>query len=379
MNPQSATPLQLLPYLVFLLVYVVLCLTSELTRRRFFHLSALGVALLFAGFRNTISPDMERYRYFYEHYQNDDYQKLIEPSFVLVSTVLNKLDLNYHSIFFFYTLISLCFVSAAIKNLTGHVKTSMLLYILIPHLFLNLFIEMRQECAVSVVFYAISLFRHKQIRLKKTRILILALISIAVHYSAAGYWIIYLIFSWWIKRQHSLKLYSVSLFVSLIIPSWAILSVAYFALYPVLPPEYQLHVDELRGLSTGSGEHSLASLAIYNSLALAFVVAERTKSIPKSFADLVNIFFIGVIFLNLTRAYGDMARFADYFIIYEIILLPVLLFRAGKPYLRPAMIYGVLLFYFVHFIDGLYYLNEETGTYIFLNYSNALLPDSKHL
>jgi hypothetical protein len=373
MTPQSANVLQLLPYLIFLILYVILCLTSELIRRNFFYLSAVGLALLFAGFRNTISPDMERYRYFYEHYQNDDYQKLIEPSFVFISTVLNKLGFNYHAVFFLYTLITLCFVFAAIRNLTGHVKTSMLLYILIPHLFLNLFIEMRQECAVAAVFYAMSLLKVENIRLKRTKIFVLVLISIAFHYSATGYWIIYFLFAWWIKREHSLKFYGASIIVSILMPSWAILSIAYFALYPILPPEYQLHVDELRGLSTGSGEHSLASLVIYNSLALAFVVAARLKSIPRFFTDLVNIFFIGVIFLNLTRAYGDMARFADYFIIYEVILLPVLLFRAGKPYMRPAVIYCVMLFYFVHFINGLYYLNEETGTYIFLHYSNALL------
>src|SRR5262249_11138173 len=158
----------------FLAVYVILCLTSELTNNESFHLTAVGLALVFAGFRNTISPDMERYRYFYEHYQVGDYQKVIEPSFVFISTVLNKLGFDYHALFFLYTFTTLGFAYCAVSNLTGHVKTSMLLYILIPHLFLGLFIEMRQECAVATVFYAMSLLKPKGVRLRLLKVIALA-------------------------------------------------------------------------------------------------------------------------------------------------------------------------------------------------------------
>lgn len=374
MNPALASPIHILPYLILLAIYTSLCMTSELTQNRYFHASAIGLALVFAGFRNTISPDMERYRYFYEHYRSGDYQKLIEPSFVLISTALNHLGFDYHALFFLYTFITIGFIYCAIRNLTGYVKTSMLFYILVPHLYLDLFIEMRQQCAVAIVFYTMSLLEVDKVKFRWLKVALLALASISFHYSAAGYWVIYILFSKLIKRKYPSKLYGAALLVSVLTPSSFILYVAYIALYPVMPPAYQGHITDLMALGAASGEHSITSILIYNSLALAFMFAVKAmKSLPKFSTELLNIFIIGVIILNITRAYGDMARFADYFIIYEIIFLPFLLFRIGDLRLRPVMIYGVTLLYFVHFIHGLYYLNAETGTYIFLHYTNALL------
>lgn len=374
MGPQSSNAIQLLPYLTFLAIFVLFCLCSELTGNKWFRLPAFTLALLFAGLRNALSPDMERYRFFYEHYRSGEYTKLIEPSFVLISAVLNKLGLDYHALFFFYTFITLGFVFAAINNLTRYVKTSTLLYILVPYLFLGLFIEMRQECAVAVVFYAMSLFYKEDLKFRTIKVIFFAALSVAFHYSAAGYWVIFFLSLKFLRKEFSLTTYITSLVGTILLPSWVVLYAAYAVLYPILPAEYRLHLDDLRSLGQQvSGAHSVLSIAIYNSLALIFILARKfIVQPPELFRRFVNIFVLGVLFLNLTRAYGDLARFADYFIIYEIVLLPEVLYRIGKPYLRPAVIYFAFLLYCVHFVHGLYYLNEETDTYIFLHYQNVL-------
>lgn len=375
MTPESASAIQILPYLVFLAAYVILCASSELTRNKWFHFAALTLALLFAGFRNALSPDMERYRFYYEHYRAGDYTKLIEPSFVLISAVLSNLGLDYHALFFFYTLVTLGFVFAAVNNLTTYTKTSTLLYILIPHLFLGLFIEMRQECAVAVVFYAMSLLYKEDLNFRTAKVVFFAALSVAFHYSAAGYWLVFFLCLRLLRKEFSFTTYVVSLVGTLLLPSWVVIYAAYAIFYPVLPPDYRLHLDDLRSLGQqASGAHSLLSIAIYNSLAIIFVLTRKSmQRPPETLRRFVNIFFLGVLFLNLTRAYGDVARFADYFIIYEIVLLPEVLYRTGKLYLRPTVVYFVLFLYCLHFVHGLYYLNEETDTYIFLQYKNALL------
>ena len=85
----------------------------------------------------------------------------IEPSFLLFCKVLNGLGFDYHALFFVYSFITLVFVYLGIKNSTGHVKLSLLLYVLIPSCFLNMFVEMREVCAIAIVLYAMSSLRGK--------------------------------------------------------------------------------------------------------------------------------------------------------------------------------------------------------------------------
>lgn len=370
----DTNPIHILPYLVFLAIYVSLALSSEVTRNKLFHWAGVGVALLFAGFQNTISPDMVRYREFYEHYRDSDFLRLLEPSFVVISAALHTLGLDYHALFFLYTSLTILFVYGAIRNLTPYIKTSMLVYILVPHLYLTLFIEMRQECAVAMVFYAMSLIPREELRFRRLRVVAFAALSVVFHYSAAGYWLVYLIGSRLFRRDYPVKLYLALLVITLVTPSWLVLNLLWAAVYPILPPAYQLHVESLKSLGEAAGAHSVVSLLIFNIMALAFVLARQSiKSAGRPLGMFLNLFFAGVLVLNLTRDYGDIARFANYFIIYEIILVPALLYKTGLAYSRPAVAYAVMLLYCIHFVHGLYYLNAETDSYIYLHYSNALV------
>lgn len=371
----SISPLNALPYLVLILVYILMAVTSGLTRIRFFHDTAVGLMICFAGLRDDITPDADRYRYFYEHYTDSNFQRLMEPSFFWISRVLNSIHLNYHAIFFLYTLITIVFIYAAVRNFTKHVITSMFLYLTIPHLFLGLFIEMRQDCAAAIVFYAMSLRRMEDVRFRTAKIAALAALSIAFHYSAALYWVVFLVMKKGVKRQFSFRTCLVALVGSLLVPPTLILRGLSLVLYPVLPAEYRAHVDELVQLGAALGAHSTSSLLIYNGLALVFCYARFvSKTISEDFSETVNLFAIGAIVLNVTRLYGDIARFADYFIIYEIVLLPLVLFNLKARELRPVIVYSTLVLYVIHFVHGLYYLNAETNSYILLHYSSAFLP-----
>jgi EpsG-like putative glucosyltransferase len=373
MDELVTSPINLVPYILVVIIYVCLSLTSSVTRNRFFHLTAVGLLICFAGLRNPFTPDADRYRYFYEHFRDSDFQRVVEPSFFLIARTLNAFSLDYHVLFLLYTAATILFMYEGIRNLTPYVKTSMLLYLLVPHLFLGLFIEMRQDCAISIVFYAMSLLRKEHLRHRVAKIIFLAALSIAFHYSAAFYWVVFLITIPLLKRTFSFRTYGFVLLCSLLAPPTLVLRLILLGLYPVLPAAYQEHADGLLQLGVASGQHSLLSLLIYNSLSLIFCYARRiNRDIP---IDLTNLFVIGAVILNLTRLYGDIARVANYFIVFEIVLLPIVLFGLRKRAIKPLLIYCTLLLYSLHFVHGLYYFNEEANGYIFLHYSSAFMPE----
>jgi hypothetical protein len=373
MDELVISPISLLPYLLVVFIYVLLSLTSSVTRIRFFHVTSVGLLICFVGFRNAFTPDAGRYRYFYEHLSNSDFQRMVEPSFFFIGKILEALRLDYHALFLFYAAVTILFMYRGISNLTPYIKTSMLLYLLVPYLFLGLFIEMRQDCAIAIVLYAMSLWRNEHLKHRAVKIFMLAALSIAFHYSAGFYWLVFLISIRFLKRTFSFGVYGFALLCSLLVPPTLVLRLISLMLYPVLPNAYRAHVDDLVQLGAASGEHSILSLFIYNFLSLIFCYARKiNRNFP---VDLTNLFVIGTVILNLTRLYGDLARIANYFIVFEIVLLPMLLFGLRQRAIKPLLIYCTLLLYTIHFVRGLYLFNEEAHGYIFLHYSSAFLPE----
>jgi hypothetical protein len=369
------SPINLVPYLLVVVIYVCLSLTSSVARSRFFHLTGVALLICFAGLRDAFTPDADRYRYFYQHLGDSDFQRVVEPSFFWIAKALDTLHLDYHVLFLLYTAATILFMYSGIRNLTPYVKTSMLLYLLVPHLFLGLFIEMRQDCAIAIAFYAVSLWRKEHLNLRAAKVILLAALSITFHYSAAFYWLVFLITIRFLKRTFSPAVCGFTLFCSLLVPPTLVLRLISLVLYPLLPPAYQAHADDLVQLGVGgaAGQHSILSLLIYNSLSLMFCYAGKSnREIP---SDLTNLFVIGAAILNLTRLYADIARVANYFIVFEIILIPICLFGLRQRALKPFLIYCTLLLYSIHFVHGLYYFNEESHGYIFLHYSSVFMPE----
>ena len=176
MSPQFliANAEQLLPYAILLVAFLLLVFQSELARNRLFDAPVLGLLILFAGFRDAMTPDLERYREMYEGIGSGGSFPL-EPVFVFLSKLLNWIGFDYHALFFVFTFLTLLFIYLGIRNYTSHVYLSLLLYTLIPACFLNLFVEMREAGAVAVAFYATSVWNRKDIRFRYRMPAVLAL------------------------------------------------------------------------------------------------------------------------------------------------------------------------------------------------------------
>jgi hypothetical protein len=378
MNPQFfiANAEQLLPYALLLLVFLILAFQSELARNRCFDAPVLGLLLLFAGFRDAMTPDMERYRQMYEAIGSGESFPL-EALFVFLSRLLNWFGFDYHALFFMFTFLTLLFIYLGIKNYTSHVKLSLLLYTLIPACFLNLFVEMREAGAVSVAFYATSVWNRKDIRLRfrLPAVLALAALSFAFHTSAILYWPIVLVSYRFIRKPHSLLLYLPLIITTLFIPTSLVLRAVGAVALPLVPSRYQGFLTVAMDIQTALAESGqLLKTLIYAAIAVSFVIWRSRSSMRNTDENIVplNLFVIGVVILNLTRSLAEASRLAYFFLIYQIVIFPALLEKVQNRVARLATAYIVVLFYFAQFAWGLAFYSEEAANYPFLHFQNVV-------
>lgn len=363
----------LLPYVFLLLAYFLLSLESELVSRRVFAVSAIGLLLLFVGLRGTMTPDMQRYMWMYQDTNGLD-AGAIEPSFFVLSHVLHTFGLDYHALFFCYTLITFLFVYLGIRNETSHVRLALLLYILLPGYFLNLFVEMREMCAVAIVFYAITVFKRKQMRFRLLVFIGLAALSAAFHFSAILFWLIFLPAYRFIRKSHARFTYLSLISASLLVPTSLLIDAISLIAMPILPGRYHGYIQEFLLVETGLTESGqLLKTLIYAGMAVCFIFWWRPKAGEEPDYAPFNLFVIGVIILGLTRSFAAASRLSYFFLIYQIVLFPGVLERVKDHAMRLLSAYGTILFYLAQFTYGLFYYSVETGNYPYLHYQNVIL------
>lgn len=362
----------LVPYLLLLVAYLLLAFQSELLEDHTFAVPAVIVLSLFVGLRGTMTPDMERYSWIYQHTNGLDAEG-IEPSFYILSRVLHAFGLDYHALFFSYTLITLIFVYLGIRSQTPHVKLALLLYVLLPGYFLNLFVEMREMCAVAIVFYAVTVFGRKGTKTRLPMFIGLAALSVAFHFSAFFFWLIALLAWKFIRKPHAPWMYSSMIVGSLLVPTSFLINLINLAAMPILPGRYHGYVDMFLQLETGLTESGqLLKTLIYAAMAVCFIFWWRPKEgEQRDFAPL-NLFVIGVVLLGLTRSFAAASRLSYFFLIYQIIIFPGVLGRVRDRFVRLLSAYGTVLFYLAQFTYGLFFYSVEAGNYPYLHYQNVI-------
>lgn len=328
--------------------------------------------LLFAGLREVMTPDMERYKELY-HIVIAGNSAEIEPSFIFLSKILNAFGLDYHALFFAYTLITLVFLYLAISNCTRHIRLALLFYILIPACFLNLFVEMREVAAISIAFYATSILRQDDRKFRFYRVLFFALLSVLFHLSAIAYWAFFCASYGFIKRRRSIAIHCTALVLSLVVPTSAVIGLVRVIAYPFLPAKYQslINVFLVSGTTLAEPGQIIKSL-VYTLMAVCFIIWDSPLPEDDQEHLSVNLFVAGVVLMNLTRGFGDISRLSYYFLIFQVIIWASPLARIKDRIFRMTAVYGVVLFYLTQFLWGLFYFSVEAHDYVFLHYRNVL-------
>lgn len=367
----------LLPYISLVIIFVALWSLSEVYQKaKAFKVVALFVLILFSGLKAPVSPDLKNYVEFFENPSTMTAYS-IELGNIILFSLIHEIT-NYPLLFLTYAFLTMLFIYLSLRKFTPYVGFSLLIYLLTPGFFLNQFVELRQQLALAIFLYAIAFLISDRNRLM---FILYGIIAILFHHSAMLALISILIFD-------SLKIYKLidmrigriifilTIFFSLYIGTDIILNLTFSLIAKFIPKYagyYFMYIYK-EGITTPV---PILKLSIYNTIGLLFLFIINYLKF-KSDRDryvimyIVSLFILGVISLNLAKDSNELSRISYYLLIYQIIIFPFILMRLNTDnILRYIFSLIVIIFYFVQFIYGLFYI-APNGELVFLPYRNIL-------
>jgi len=316
---------------------------------------ALGIIIFFAGFRFETGYDYTKYL---AGYLYDSELQHWEPFFNFFVRLLREVNfgIGIQAMFLFFSAVTTVIFYIALRSLTPHYRLGMLFFLLIPSLYLNSFSIIRQGIALVILLYGLQFVAIEKPDYKKY--LFTVFIAFMFHYSSLFVSMIFLFGSGFFKKTHSWILYTFGIVVSLFI-SFAHIGKSVLA---SMPGHFSKYADYV-------GEVSLLKLLIINGFFLFFMV-QKDKFINSTLEKyLLNSIFVGLLIFNVFSDFIYVTRMAQYFLVAEIVLVPIYLYSIKDTFMRKVMLLLFLAYYLFNFNYALYRDEHFSG-----NRSHFLVP-----
>ena len=327
--------------------------------------AALFVMIFFAGFRFEIGYDYSKYL---AGYIFDSELEHWEPFFNFIVRTIRHFNfgLGLQALFLFFSAATILVIYRALFALTPHYRFGLLLYSLIPSLYLNSFSVVRQGIALAILFYALQYITLKS---DYKRYLLFAFVAVMFHYASLFASMAYLAGKFFFDRIYSQAAYVVSIVVSLAL---SFLHVGRYILL-MMPGHFGLYVRYEFGVST------LKLLAV-NGFFLFFMFQKEKFVKGRLERYLLNSFFLGLLIFNIFSNYIYVSRMAQYFLVAEIILVPLYLHTITDFEVRKVMTVLFLLYYLFNYDYALYrdkILNTRHDKHYLVPYRNYVYEKKK--
>jgi hypothetical protein len=316
-------------------IFLEFCFFSLLILPKKFRKTGLIIILMFVTlFLSTKEPtyyDLINYKEMFE-YANINQLFYPEISFVILSSLLKKIGLNFYYLTTIYYGLMFYFLYKGISNFTKHYEISFIIFLLFPIFFLSDYIALRQAVAISLFFYSISLFLKR-----KKSFYFYALLSISFHYSAFFAYIIFFLISKFLSKKFHFVKYIIVIILSYLL-SFIFLDILVnlvniFSSITVIQ-KYALLSDTIQRYNyyiTKEQFHTnVIRTLIYTSLYLFILLIFLNCKKNNNNNILFNLFTIGIVITILGSSNMNVNRFANYFMIFVIVLIPNLLLSTIK-------------------------------------------------
>lgn len=165
-----------------LLITIILCYLEDYIKRyRFFLYILMGfVMVLIAGLREIgLDPDSENYEYSFQHYYQSSEMGMVEPSFTLISAVLNVFTDNVHLLFLVYAFLGVTIKLYAFKKNLQCIFVPLMLYISF-YFVLHEMTQIRAGVVSALFLLAVYHIAKKE----KRKALLLIIVGSFFHYSS---------------------------------------------------------------------------------------------------------------------------------------------------------------------------------------------------
>ncbi len=287
---------------LFWIILGALLLASSRSKNQRFIILIFSLALiLLLGFR-TVGMEKNDTEAYYEWfgYDNDLLFLQFEPLYAYLNIFVYEAGLPYELIQLVMASITIGFIVLAFKKEQTNVMFSLSLYYLLCYYFRSYNI-MRQMAAISIVLYAFSCLRHKQI----VKYILLTIFASLIHTTSL------LTFVAFFFRKEKKSLNTIFVISTLII---TFILGAINAFQPILSSLGSFLPRYLDFEPTRTETFSLSKLAM-NIFYIFLYFNTNTKNIY------VKLYFVGICLINIITFHVDMMRISYFFLIAEVIVL----------------------------------------------------------
>ena len=286
---------------------------------------ALAVVIIVSGTRYNTGYDFSNYKNFYT---NSNAEKL-EPLFNLSVNFLNLFSSDSQLMFFIYSFFTVGIIYFVLTKATPYVKTSFLIFLLIPGLYLNSFSILRQGLAESIFVLAAYYLIYEN---KRLNFWFYSALAVGFHYTAFVPTIVLFIFRRALTFNYPIIFYIIILFFSILLYNLS------FANSILSLPVYKFQTYLKLEHETG-----FLKLITLNLFLLLFIFFKKRYIKDKSDLFLLNFLVLGVCFTNVFSDFAPATRLSYYFLIFQIILVPKLIYSWTN--LKLVVLAFFLLFY----------------------------------
>ncbi len=323
-------------YIIFIIFQILLLLV--LGGKKDFAKISLLFTILFSGLRFETGYDYNVYKSLFENYLN--YEAIFEPGFLYIIIFLSYVGMTPGHMFLFFSAATNFLTYKFLRAASINQGFSIILYLIIPGLYLNSFSIIRQALAVSI--FSISVYR----LLDKNNIyefLLYAVIASSIHYPALlPYLVTIFIYKIRIKEINNKKIIFM-LGLSVLLSS---LSFDQFLLSYFIDTKYVAYTSEQASQST---------IKIIGTVMVSIFMITHSDTYNKNLKLLFyyKLWVIGmiiyIIFVNIT----PITRINYYFTLTSIPLYwaAVNSYRGSKKIIIGI---SVIIFYLLSFINAMY-------------------------
>ena len=308
------------------------------TTEKAISLTLLGIIILIGGFRDRIGWDYNSYTNWYLYGTRDDG---LEFGFLGIMQVFRYLNFDYHFLFFFFSFFTYVFAYLGVTRYTKKSSLPLVLYVLIPVLFLGSFTYIRQLLSVAIAFYAFSFLLDK----KYLNYFLLMFVGVSIHYSCLLPFFFFLIVYKWGEGINSCHLY-VLMGITFIFGQ---IGVIHWLGLLFKDSHYLFYVSTKFAIVT-----PLLKLLVINTMGFLIICYYDKCGFQHPHQKYLLLLYVcSILVLNLFMESVELTRLYIYFRIFEIILVAEI-FRAALVKKRFWLIGFVCCFYLLPYFRAIH-------------------------
>ncbi|MDQ0243675.1 hypothetical protein J2S09_001220 [Bacillus fengqiuensis] len=336
---------------IYIIIYVFLFLLTlkEITVKKFKKLETriiLFILLLFfsifSGIRYGIGRDYYTYLNIFRGLQTLNDFEYLEPGFRLIISLIKRLGFPDISLFFIFAFISLFFLFKGINKNSNYPFLSVFIYTFVFFIGYT-FNVMRQGIVMSLFVYLLSDIQQRNSK----KVIFLSLLGMTIHYSAIFIIIGYYFYAVKISR----KVYIIMTVILLaVIAVNDFLTSSILAIIPsFIETKISLYMENFQeGIDIAGILQRLLLLAPF------IIFYHQLIKSDERFEGIFRLYYLGFIFYSLFSFQGLFAtRINMFYRILEIILIPFLLKIKINKYVKLLILYIVIIWATVLYIQEL--------------------------